>query len=372
MILFNLCKSQYFSKSTKILMTSRFSLPPHIHEVMMDVQSFSTLSTKTKRKVRSLRLERIISNRGVGSRSQVAKLLKQGQVTIEGQIIRSGSARYPEDIEIEVNGKIVTHTPLLALYNKPIGTLSTIGDPIDRMNLKSLYDSYDILRKMHPVGRLDADTSGLLLFSSNGPLTQRLLHPSCNVEREYEAIVLGQVDKETLTKKLSDGVGTTIGKFCGKLEFAEPYVHVLDEAVIQNFLSKYRNQSIEAEESGGDSSNASASAALEEEHHGQLDHVNEIPIDPVVPRLNNGNNIMEQLKTLSIVRMTVQEGKYRMVRRMLHNVGHSVVHLNRIRYGKIKLQDLAPGTIRICDDSEAMWAESLLTDKNISIPVPKK
>ncbi len=67
---------------------------------------------------------------------------------------------------------------------------------------------------MHPVGRLDADTTGLLLFSSDGHLTQTLLNPNSDIEREYEALVVGHVNASALSEQLSNGVKTTEGSRC--------------------------------------------------------------------------------------------------------------------------------------------------------------
>ena len=120
--------------------------------------------------------------RGVGTRSEVTKLINQGRVTVNGKVVRSGAKRFgavsakivvesKEGIEEEIR-----HPPLLVAYHKPLNVLSTVGDNWNRPNLETLPDTYPILKSMHPVGRLDADTSGLLLFSSLGDLTQHLLN----------------------------------------------------------------------------------------------------------------------------------------------------------------------------------------------------
>ncbi len=80
---------------------------------------------------------------------------------------------------------------------------------------------------MHPVGRLDVDTSGLLLFSSDGILTQRLLNPNSEIPRIYEAIVIGEVNHEYLQTTLRKGVSTTLGTFTANLVSSQ----ILDEQV---------------------------------------------------------------------------------------------------------------------------------------------
>jgi len=94
---------------------------------------------------------------------------------------------------------------------------------MNRTNLLPLKDTYSFLSVMHPVGRLDADTSGLLLFCSDGLLTTNLLNPLHAVEREYEAIVTGLVEHNVLQTKLANGVKTTDGVFTGTLLASTPF-----------------------------------------------------------------------------------------------------------------------------------------------------
>ena len=90
--------------------------------------------------------------------------------------------------------------PLIACYHKPVGVHSVMGDDKwGRANLETLSAEYSFLKSMHPVGRLDADTSGLLLFCSDGKLTQTLLHPSTGVVREYEAVVTGEAQHDIVS-----------------------------------------------------------------------------------------------------------------------------------------------------------------------------
>ena len=88
-----------------------------------------------------------------------------------------------------------------------------MGDPWGRSNLEALVNKHLMLKQMHPVGRLDADTTGLLLFSRDGKLTQKLLNPTTSIDREYVALVEGNVDFNNLKEKLQNGVKTSDGIF---------------------------------------------------------------------------------------------------------------------------------------------------------------
>ena len=182
------------------------------------------------------RIERIISNRGIGSRNEVSKLISQGRVSVNGKIIKSCSVKYPIDCIISIDGKLISALPLLAIYNKPINIISSIGDPWGRTSLDSLYPIYPFLKQMHPVGRLDADTSGLLLFSKDGKLTQYLLNPHSEITRIYKAHVLGKVNFNELQQKLKSGVNTTDGSFPAELLTSDHYEEVSNHSLVISIL----------------------------------------------------------------------------------------------------------------------------------------
>ena len=79
------------------------------------------------------------------------KLIRQSRVTVNGYIIRSGGDKYPSDVKVEIDGENVLGIPLLAVFNKPVGIQSTIGDPWGRETLASLYLEWPYLKTMHPV-----------------------------------------------------------------------------------------------------------------------------------------------------------------------------------------------------------------------------
>ena len=122
------------------------------------------------------------------------------------------------DIWLDDRVQIPMPPPLLRVYHKPKWVLSVMNDDKGRKNLSDL----DFIKKMHPVGRLDYDTSGLLLFSSDGSLTQTLLHPSNEIQKEYVAIVTGSVNEDELRQNLSQGVTTSMGEFPANLVEAKP------------------------------------------------------------------------------------------------------------------------------------------------------
>ncbi len=173
------------------------------------------------------RIDKLLSYRGAGSRKEVDALLKKGRVKVHGNVIKKRGTKLPCDTDIFVSNKILHPVPLLAIYNKPIGMVSSMKDNWERMDMSSLESEYPFLKSMHPVvcmlhffqsiislcyrvyvskGRLDKDTSGLLLFSRDGPLTNSLLLPSSGAEREYRAVVDGKVCVEQLTNDLAAGI----------------------------------------------------------------------------------------------------------------------------------------------------------------------
>ncbi len=289
------------------------------------------------------RIERIISNRGVGSRKEVQKMLKQGRVTVDGKLVRSSSARYSPDVVITVDEEEISPVPLLALYHKPVGVVSSMNDygSWGRETLQSLQEEFSYLKSMHPVGRLDKDTSGLLLFSSNGQLTNYLLSPKSEIEREYEAIVANEVDENALSSVLDEGVNTSIGVFKAKL---------LESKILDQRLPKSLVQQIEKD--------AETDMEEKDESKGQREEEREE---------DDADEGEEETVSCSYVRLSVIEGKHRMVRRILHNANagreggkHSVINLHRVRYGEIMLsEELEEGEVMPCSPADADWAMKL-------------
>ena len=290
--------------------------------------SKSTSSQKKKKKVNKLfRADKVISTRASLSRSQAFDILKRRKVAwkkahdSELIPIKGPKEKIQMDAILVLDGKIIPNLPpILIAYHKPKFMLSAMQEKhSDKRHLGMILpDKYKKLG-IHPVGRLDYDTSGLLLFSMDGDLTQRLLHPKHSIEKEYVATVSGgKVNVEVLKNQLEDqGVITGEG-----LHFA----NLLD-----------------VQEIGLDESRA-----IMDDHLKELGEKNE-------------NLKQEDFQIpLTNVRIAVQEGKHRMVRRMLANCQHPVIELRRERHGSVVLADLPEGSFRHCEDREIEWAESLL------------
>ena len=145
-----------------------------------------------------MRLERLLASRGAGSRRDCGGLIRAGRVMVNGEVVRAPSKQVSPRDAVCVDGEVVSEVPLLVGYYKPLGVLSTYGDPMGRESLEDTTPKEWRRMGLHPVGRLDADTTGLLLFSSDGKLTQRLLHPRSCIEREYVAQVEGDASVPNL------------------------------------------------------------------------------------------------------------------------------------------------------------------------------
>lgn len=230
---------------------------------------------------KTTRLDKWVAERAALTRSQARRVIRSGRVTVDGVPERNAALALGPQAVVAFDGAPLEAVEPGWVLHKPVGVLTTLEDPWGRDTLWQPFPDID-WGVVHPVGRLDQDTSGLLLATRHGHWTQRLLHPKRGVSREYRALVSPTPTPE-LEKVLADGVETSLGVFSAR--------------------------------------------------------VIELQGDVVVVEVN--------------------EGKHRMVRRMLHNAGHSVVELHRVRFGQIELGDLPVGAKRPLTPAELEWIESV-------------
>ena len=228
-----------------------------------------------------IRLQKFLALSGVASRRRCEELMLEGAVEVDGEVVtRLGTKIDPTRAVIRVEGRrlppISDHVYLV--LNKPRGVVSTMSDPEGRRNLGDVVA--DRPERLFHVGRLDTDTSGLILLTNDGDFAQRLAHPSFEIEKTYVAEVEGLVTKATL-RRLRDTV-------------------TLEDGPVP------------------------VSAVRVVSEHGQR----------------------------SIVELVIHEGRNRIVRRLLAEVGHPVVKLTRTRIGPIGIGKLRVGALREVTEQE--------------------
>ena len=153
-----------------------------------------------------IRLQKLLSMAGIASRRASEQLILEGRVVVNGEVVMTlGSKADPAQDDIRVDGRRLRFDirPRYIVLNKPKGYVTTRKDPEGRKTVMELLDG--VREYVYPVGRLDYETDGLLLMTSDGDLAARLTHPSHEVERIYEAIVVGSPADEDL-EKLRRGV----------------------------------------------------------------------------------------------------------------------------------------------------------------------
>ena len=235
------------------------------------------------------RLQKLLSIAGVASRRASEELITQGRVEVNGEVVRTlGTKADPTKDLIKVDGRRLRFDirPRYILLNKPKNVVTTRKDPEGRLTVIELLKG--VREYVYPVGRLDYDSEGLLLLTSDGDLAARLTHPRHAVERVYEAVVVGSPAEDALDK-LRRGI------FLDGSRTAP--AHVKRGAPLGR--------------SGGRA------------------------------RTNPGAS-----RTLTTLIITLREGRNRQVRRMCASIGHPVRKLTRTRMGPIKLADLRPGQWR--------------------------
>ncbi|HJA46522.1 MAG TPA: rRNA pseudouridine synthase [Candidatus Limosilactobacillus excrementigallinarum] len=220
------------------------------------------------------RLQKVMAEAGVASRRASEKLIAAGHVAVNGQVVTELGTKVTKGDQVTVDGVPIKREPLkYYLLNKPRGVVSTAHDDKGRRTVVDILKDDDVEERVYPVGRLDYDTTGILLLTNDGALANKLMHPKFEVEKTYIAKVKGVLSNHDL-QKLRQGV-------------------IVDGRKTQEAKSKL---------------------------------------------LEVADN-----RQSSRVRLTIHEGHYHQVKRMLKAVGHPVIKLHRESYGPLNLSGLASG-----------------------------
>ncbi|GAB1692962.1 pseudouridine synthase [Krasilnikovia sp. M28-CT-15] len=153
----------------------------------------------------SVRLQKVLATAGVGSRRACEDLIFRRRVTVNGRVAQLGDKVNPDTDEIHVDGqRLITDTKMVYLaMNKPRGVVSTMDDEKGRNELAEFLGTFE--QRIFHVGRLDADSEGLLLLTNDGTLAHKLMHPSFGVAKTYLAEVAGPLPR-SVGRQLLSGV----------------------------------------------------------------------------------------------------------------------------------------------------------------------
>jgi pseudouridine synthase len=193
------------------------------------------------------RLQKLIARAGIASRRAAEELIASGRVTVNGEVAKElGAKANPQTDRITVDGKVLAlgeKTFTVLLLHKPRSTVTTKSDPEKRATVLDLLPRK--YQTLHPIGRLDFDTSGVLLLTDDGALTHLLTHPSHGVEKVYHVRVGGQMRTDTL-KALQNGVW--IGEGAEKAKTAPCRVKLVAQtesnALLEIALREGRNRQV--------------------------------------------------------------------------------------------------------------------------------
>ena len=152
-----------------------------------------------------MRLAKYLAHAGVASRRAAEQLVFAGRVTVRGEVVRDPARDVDDDADVAVDGRRVALERRHVVYvlHKPAGYVSTARDPQGRPTVVSLVPSRE---RLYPVGRLDADTTGLILLTNDGELANRLMHPSFEVPKTYRVKVARPPVREPALHALRSGV----------------------------------------------------------------------------------------------------------------------------------------------------------------------
>lgn len=227
-------------------------------------------------------MQKYLAAAGIASRRRAEDLIVAGRVRVGGRVVRELGTSVGDDARVEVDGRVVrpvaAHT--YVVLHKPVGVMTTMRDPEGRRTVADLIRRAGIAARVVPVGRLDYDTSGVLLLTDDGELANVLTHPRYGVEKTYRATLRGRLESDAVERILR-GVRLEEGR--------------------------------------------AAPAQL---------------------------RVVAVRRDVSLVDLTLHEGRNRQVRRMFEALDHPVVALARLRFGPISLGELTPGATRAVTERE--------------------
>ncbi len=164
-----------------------------------------------------MRLQKIIAQAGIASRREAEKMILEGRVRVNDAVVRElGTKADPVKDIIEVDGRVISSAEKKVYYllNKPTGYVTTMKDPRRRSTVSDLMAG--VSERVYPVGRLDYDTSGLLIMTNDGDLAHVLSHPAKEIKKYYHVKVQGEGQEKDLNRlregiKLDDGLTAPAG-----------------------------------------------------------------------------------------------------------------------------------------------------------------
>lgn len=147
-----------------------------------------------------IRLQKVLAQAGVASRRHAEEIILAGRVAVNGTTIKTLGTRVQAGDRVALDGRLILARERLHYYllNKPVGVITSAQDPQGRPTVLELLSKVPV--RVYPVGRLDFDTSGLLLLTNDGELANRLTHPRYGVEKTYRVIVQERVQAEDVNK----------------------------------------------------------------------------------------------------------------------------------------------------------------------------
>ena len=153
-----------------------------------------------------MRLAKYLAHAGVASRRSAEALIAAGRVTVEREVVTDPARDVQPDTRVELDGRLLggPEPRVVIALNKPVGVLSTARDTHGRPTVINLVPADG--RRLYPVGRLDADSSGLILLTNDGELAHRLTHPSFEVSKTYRAKLAGGPISEQALSALRNGI----------------------------------------------------------------------------------------------------------------------------------------------------------------------